>query len=1854
MAYTREQYNEFVDNELTQQDRKSHWGAAVGVGLPATAFAVGFMRTKSGGRVWDVYFKALQHMEGALPMGIGATFRLSEIVSPLAAPDKFSLTPIHHPDLFKGRGVQDYLSKMTGRSAADLRELGAFTNGVEWQRTGAALGQLRIAGGGPVLASNIAALSTGPRRTGHILEWFNRVTGVKNPTFLRRIQESEDYLRPAFLPIGSKGSAGKLAAQYLYSLASSGIGRMNLLLSSPYDLPIMEEMAKKVPLLGKIKLGVKEGTGLQMLGRYAGKAAIGLGAYHGLRYADYLSREYGPAAGIPMGIAAGATAGALLGMGRKMGGRYAAIGAAAGGIFAATLGGPISGAAEVYAGARVTQAEVSDVLGLREGAIRTEEFFPGLTKPTTLVAAAGVGLLLGGVSDYYERLKVARSIGKGRKTTGASGKAAKDVYEEAEGFIKAKREALHKTYGELVEKEVGLKKLFAQVKQRFEGTLKKGQFSPGSRAGKGAVIGAAAFAGLSTAGTALAGDFGGTILTALSSVGAAYAYAKRGPLAALGVLAAPLILREKEDPEKLKRIYTGEELVAIKSGRWWEAGRTSYEGGRAYFRQHRVAMMRAGGVQEQALYGEESAYWDTDPIMSPLSWLADPYAREKLMWQQGYKFPVTKTPFEDFPIIGPMLATTLGRAIKPPKFMGRDEWMPEASASKVPEGWEELPMEDPIMRTSLRGTVGEQMYRMTELMGLPGFAMQSIKEKLTGEGSWFPDDQWATPSIVSGMEPGWWSLEMGGLAMLCIPEGSEIQTSQGNKVIEEITDKDKVLSRDGRFHSVKATSRRRETEITTVSVETFGSKLQATPNHRIPVWEFYPCHDRNSRPCIVGCRGKRCRSCSRKDLNIEVVDKPISDVRPGDWLEVPLPKENFSESVIDLTDANCDDVYTDKYIYSYGTQYFAEALELLETGESKTRKNLREAGIPDQFGKEALHSSRQGKKPRRFRRHVSLTDEMAYLVGWYAAEGTPIKTHATQFVLNISEERFARKLQRIAERAFNATSCVYKDPQKDTICLVIHSPILRRLVEILAGRGSHTKRIDPRIMYGSESLRAAFLRGYMLGDGFCNTKKRAAGISTCSRNLANQALLIGLSLGFRGRNILDYLEKSNGYYPHGDKRKDTLRHYIEWARSTVPFLPDFLNGVSDSLPSHGLNRGSFVYDHKLYVRVSDTQTCEHNECWVYDLEIEGLHYFTSEYFSVHNSEGIRRYIPNRRSDVEYRNPLPSGLPSWLPGPNSGYYLDFSRASIYSEIKEPWARLPGAGYAALNPELKGVAPEDYPSYWRFKVLADLAPWSQEYGQYDKAMSELKAQGRLTADQILQVQATRRRVKEAKRKKEFQRLKYDEAVTRQKVRITGEVEPGVYLTDRFGSAPIVLAGVDSSGASLANIAMQENASLTATEALRRGHAKRAQLSDYLRDHIYPGAEIDVFVHQDPSSLMERGRGGQATVPVVAVAGGTNVNRRLIEMGLGQEETTLGSLDPMAATGTMQRAFGSFWENLAHGAETPLESLTPVAPIAKFVHQRTALEDYQRTQVYGRDVALWQKPVEHFLAPGLKTTMWWAGWRELPADVKERYMVDEYFDRLKHMKWERLSDAARARGEGAAASKYMARAEKTITGANIFSERSAYLALGKNERVYFEQFVYSPSARERREISQYVSPQMNQVLHAQWARRAAEGAQMRAEAGIPMSGDREIMSNWNAMQSSEAEAARQQQIREQQQEMPVPGPAWVGWEENAAIDDFKVKTVNDKNMDMSGYGIWQSDLRRVERRPWVQPIGAAMEEPLRPVGNPGNIRRQFNRFLNRFGHRGPGTTLTTDGYSRMNVYDNGHSRLDRYRRDPSLLDF
>jgi len=92
------------------------------------------------------------------------------------------------------------------------------------------------------------------------------------------------------------------------------------------------------------------------------------------------------------------------------------------------------------------------------------------------------------------------------------------------------------------------------------------------------------------------------------------------------------------------------------------------------------------------------------------------------------------------------------------------------------------------------------------------------------------------------------------------------------------------------------------------------------------------------------------------------------------------------------------------------------------------------------------------------------------------------------------------------------------------------------------------------------------------------------------------------------------------------------------------------------------------------------------------------------------TEPLRRFV-QREGFEPQANEIPNTAPSWLPGDD--YYTNFKVGDPFIKVDQGYARLPGAGYEALHPELEGVDPEDYPDINKLAILADVAPYSREY-------------------------------------------------------------------------------------------------------------------------------------------------------------------------------------------------------------------------------------------------------------------------------------------------------------------------------------------------------------------------------------------------------------------------------------------------------------------------------------------------------------------------------------------------------------
>ena len=230
-----------------------------------------------------------------------------------------------------------------------------------------------------------------------------------------------------------------------------------------------------------------------------------------------------------------------------------------------------------------------------------------------------------------------------------------------------------------------------------------------------------------------------------------------------------------EDPDELRAVYSGEKLIEVKKGRWWEAGGTPYEGGQtSYFRPHayRNLMTKA---EERSVWGEEVDEYS--PLTRFLLKNFTYHLEEKNYYNRPY--PMSGAAFEGVPVIGKLLSATVGRIIKPTKLMHEDELYrdtPEGREIAFLRGYGSSPSlgeVGPGMPSSAYSgmhTLGAIQYTFREIEGLTGYAKNVLQKIVTGrEVLGTREYVMENSNMMDSTIESYWDKDLGGFGFMSEP-----------------------------------------------------------------------------------------------------------------------------------------------------------------------------------------------------------------------------------------------------------------------------------------------------------------------------------------------------------------------------------------------------------------------------------------------------------------------------------------------------------------------------------------------------------------------------------------------------------------------------------------------------------------------------------------------------------------------------------------------------------------------------------------------------------------------------------------------------------------------------------------------------------------------------------------------------------------------------------------------------------------------------------------------------------------------------------------------------------------------------
>ena len=311
------------------------------------------------------------------------------------------------------------------------------------------------------------------------------------------------------------------------------------------------------------------------------------------------------------------------------------------------------------------------------------------------------------------------------------------------------------------------------------------------------------------------------------------------------------------------------------------------------------------------------------------------------------------------------------------------------------------------------------------------------------------------------------------------------------------------------------------------------------------------------------------------------------------------------------------------------------------------------------------------------------------------------------------------------------------------------------------------------------------------------------------------------------------------------------------------------------------------------------------------------------------SEIGRRFIPNFQR-ANKLNPLLNNLPDWLPE-------KFRYGDAYASIPKGEMRLPGRGWEALNDyhsDMFSTEKDKTGAFDRFKILADIAPNSEEYKLW-REIAKRTVKDPVLIDEMEEIKA---RAREQGKKHDFynynvvgKHLNYENVVISE---ILG------YGKFRSGSRIFKLAGVS----------VQGNAEENAQEVLGR--------------YLHIGQEVTIAT--DANRYYGTNNDAQHTINAAVFVNGESIGKQMKEAGDARERkgdtsapAKLGDL-----TGT-QQAIGYLSEVIGH-LDVPILS-------DQWLRIRSPYESYKAEQVYGTPYMSWSHPISTILMPALERAVY-----------------------------------------------------------------------------------------------------------------------------------------------------------------------------------------------------------------------------------------------------------------------------------------
>lgn len=380
------------------------------------------------------------------------------------------------------------------------------------------------------------------------------------------------------------------------------------------------------------------------------------------------------------------------------------------------------------------------------------------------------------------------------------------------------------------------------------------------------------------------------------------------------------------------------------------------------------------------------------------------------------------------------------------------------------------------------------------------------------------------------------------------------------------------------------------------------------------------------------------------------------------------------------------------------------------------------------------------------------------------------------------------------------------------------------------------------------------------------------------------------------------------------------------------------------------------------------------------------------------------------------------------------------------------------------------------------------------------------------------------------------------------------------------------------------------------------------------------------------------------------------------------------PNKLQGPLGSIHNALWEGIRSISESPLEMLTPVRPVAKFLHKRTAIEDYIETQLGGSDTAIWTNPYSHFIKPAINKTIQSTklSGTFIPEETKEKYNIDEYFDKFKYLKARRSNSEFQA--------------DSTVIGASLsgLNTKEKVLkfkrGLQDEQKDYFDSFSKETDEKKRDKIRSILPNDVLRGYEQIWqnidiANKARKNGSNIQEAladnmdrqtnrlkdlyNVSLSKEDKILarskvrnnsdnyvdqgiSNSNRVKYTENEILRRKMADKESltylaSKTGVPNTKFIGWDPRLTTDDIKIRTLSIGGEDLKRFGFWKKDEERMNRLSGIvntKDVFNDIDQIKEEIKSDRRIKNNIERVMFRNGFKSSKIDLVDSNYNNILV--------------------